>query len=323
MPNEDSFAKRIREIRGSTLESGDVHTFQVNVGLICNQECHHCHHRAGSERDELMDRDTMMAIVVKAKEAGVKTVDITGGAPEMVPHIKEFILALKNNGHRIMFRTNLTAFLDEPYRDFPHFLSEIGVEVIASLPCYYKEETDCLRGDGVFHKSIEGLKVLNGLGYGIKKGLPLHLVYNPYEPFLPPPQQDLEKDYKRILRENHGIEFTDLYSITNMPMGRFLDDLREKGLEEEYMKLLTDNFNPDTVEALMCLGQINIGWDGKLYDCDFNQAMGMDISIGGAKNIVDIDAENIPKRPILTGDHCFGCSAGSGSSCGGALVDKE
>jgi len=320
MNDEDTFQDIVEGAIGIPLKSSRIHTFQVNVGYLCNQECHHCHHTAGPHREEVMSEGMMDIIVEKARQAKVQTVDITGGAPEMNPNIKGFIEKLRKNGHRFMFRTNITCFLDVPYRDIPLFLRDNKVEVIASLPCYYREETDCLRGDGVFEKSIEGLRLLNSLGYGIKEELPLHLVYNPYEPFLPPPQADLEKDYKRILKENHDIEFTDLYSITNMPMGRFKESLKEKGLEAEYMKLLKDNFNPSTISSLMCLGQINIGWDGKLYDCDFNQALKMSIPIGEAYNIKDLDAKKIPLRSIRTDDHCFGCTAGTGSSCGGALV---
>jgi len=314
------FSDRILRSRGASLVSGKIHTFQVNVGYLCNQECAHCHHKANSKRDEVMTWKTMQIIVRKAKDAHVGTVDITGGAPELNPDIKRFITELKKNGHRILFRTNITAFLDEGFKDIPAFLKANGIEIIASLPCYLCDETDQQRGEGVFVKSIQGLKILNSLGYGIDKRSPLHLVYNPYEAFLPPPQSDLQKEYKKVLKESHGVEFTDLYTITNMPMGRFWEDLEKQGLEKDYMDLLKKSFNPSTLDSLMCLGQINIGWDGRLYDCDFNQALGMDIAIARARNIADLDVRRFPPRTIRTADHCYGCTAGTGSSCGGALV---
>jgi radical SAM/Cys-rich protein len=292
----------------------------VNVGYLCNQECGHCHHRAGPKREEVMAWNTMQAVIDRAKEMGIGTVDITGGAPEMNPRIRPFVRELRRNGHTILFRTNLTAFLEEGYRDIPQFLRENRVEIIASLPCYFKDETDQQRGEGVFIRSIKGLKVLNSEGFGTAGGLPLHLVYNPYEAFLPPPQSDLEKDYRRILMESYGIEFTDLYTITNMPMGRFWEDIRSQGLDEAYMKLLVESFNPSTLGSLMCLGQVNVGWDGSLYDCDFNQAMGMDTVVGKARTIFELEGSKVPPRTIRTADHCYGCTAGSGSSCGGALV---
>ncbi|MGA1872440.1 MAG: arsenosugar biosynthesis radical SAM (seleno)protein ArsS [Thermoplasmatota archaeon] len=303
------------------LETREVHTFQVNVGLRCNQECTHCHHQAGPNRDEIMSWKTMTEVIEKSRKARIPVVDITGGAPEMNPNIRDFIKELKKNGHHIMLRTNLTALLEEGNGDLPGFYRDNGIELIASLPCYEKNEVDCVRGEGVFGKSIEALKLLNGLGYGKDPKLRLNLVFNPMADFLPPPQRALKEEYQHILDRDFGIVFTDLFTITNMPMGRFLEELREKGSEEDYMELLRSTFNPSTVQNLMCLYQINIGWGGKLYDCDFNQALGMTTIPGFASTIQDLDPSAIPARKIVTGDHCFGCTAGAGSSCGGALVD--
>ncbi|MGA1820132.1 MAG: arsenosugar biosynthesis radical SAM (seleno)protein ArsS [Thermoplasmatota archaeon] len=320
MDGED-FEKLVSDALGRPLATREVHTFQVNVGLRCNQQCTHCHHRAGPDRDELMSWETMAEVIEKAKEARIPVIDITGGAPELNPHIREFIRELKENGHHIMLRTNLTALLDEGAGDLPGFYRDNGIELIASLPCYEKDEVDCVRGDGVFGKSIEGLKLLNGLGYGTEPELKLNLVFNPMADFLPPPQQALKEEYQHILHRDFGISFTDLFTITNMPMGRFLEDLRRDGKEESYMKLLRSTFNPSTASNLMCLFQINIGWDGRLYDCDFNQALGITTIPGFARTVTELDASSIPRRKIVTGDHCFGCTAGAGSSCGGALVE--
>ncbi|MBN1389772.1 MAG: arsenosugar biosynthesis radical SAM protein ArsS [Candidatus Thermoplasmatota archaeon] len=315
------FFSRISGILGGPLTTRRIHTFQVNIGLKCNQHCTHCHHQAGPERDEMMSWDTMKVIIEKARIAGIPTIDITGGAPEMHPKIREFITGLKKNGHHVMLRTNLTALLEEGNRDLPGFYRDNGLELIASLPCYEKDEVDCVRGEGVFKKSLEALGNLNELGFGIDPKLRLDLVFNPMADFLPPPQKALKEEYKDELDRNFGIRFTDLFTITNMPMGRFLEDLKRDDREDGYMELLKNSFNPTTIDNLMCLFQINIKWDGTLYDCDFNQAMGIPTGPDLPRNIRDIDPDNIPVRKVATGDHCFGCTAGAGSSCGGALVD--
>jgi len=313
------FDTRIEEETGGPLKTGRIHTFQVNIGLRCNQKCTHCHHQAGPERDELMSKSTMEKIIEKAREAEIPTIDITGGAPEMNPNLKMFITELKKNGHHIMLRTNLTALMEEDHRGMAEFYRDNGLELIASLPCYEKDEVDCVRGDGVFETSIEALKHLNGLGYG--KDLMLNLVFNPMADFLPPPQNALKDEYQHVLKKDFGIVFNELFTITNMPMGRFLEDLRRDGREEGYMELLKESYNPATVKNLMCLSQINIGWDGALYDCDFNQALGIKTEPDFPRKIEDLDASMIPARKVVTGDHCFGCTAGAGSSCGGALAD--
>jgi len=315
------FEHAAAKVQNGPLVTKGIHTFQVNVGLRCNHECSHCHHKAGPDRDEIMSWETMTEVIEKAREAEIPIIDITGGAPEMNPRIRQFITELKRNGHHIMLRTNLTALLESENIDLAGFYRDNGLELIASLPCYEKDEVDCVRGEGVFAKSIEALKLLNDLGYGMDPELILNLVYNPMADFLPPPQKALKEEYQHILEKDFGIHFTDLFTITNMPMGRFLEDLKKVGKEESYKDLLKNTFNPSTVPNLMCLFQINIGWDGRLYDCDFNQALGISTIPGFARSIGDLDASDIPMRKISTGEHCFGCTAGAGSSCGGALVD--
>ena len=318
---ESEFPRKIRELNKVPLITQGIHTFQVNVGFLCNQSCRHCHHQAKPERTEIMSRETMDMIVRKAEEAHIATIDITGGAPELNPNIREFIQVLKTNGHHIMLRTNLTALLEEGNEDLAEFYRLNGLELIASLPCYEKDEVDRVRGDGVFEQSIEALKTLNSYGYGVEPGLVLNLVYNPMSAFLPPPQEALKEEYASILWRDFKIRFNDLFTITNMPVGRFLDDLEEMGKKEEYLKLLKGSFNPATLENLMCLYQISIGWEGTLYDCDFNQALGLTTTRGFPRNIRDLEAGSIPEREIVTGEPCFGCTAGAGSSCGGALVE--
>ncbi|MGA1847826.1 MAG: arsenosugar biosynthesis radical SAM (seleno)protein ArsS [Thermoplasmatota archaeon] len=315
------FGNRVREVTGSPLRTGEIHTFQVNIGLKCNQQCSHCHHQAGPEREGMMTWETMEMIIDKAGKAGIPIIDITGGAPEMNPNLRRFVTELGKKGHHIMLRTNLTALMEEGNAGMAEFYRDSGLELIASLPCYESEEVDCVRGDGVFEKSIEALMMLNDLGYGRDPNLKLNLVYNPMADFLPPPQDALREEYRYILGKNHSIDFTDLFTITNMPMGRFLQDLRKDGKEKAYMELLKKSFNPSTVLNLMCRFQINIGWDGSFYDCDFNQAMGIGTRKGFPGHIGEMDPSKIPVREVVTGEHCFGCTAGAGSSCGGALTE--
>ena len=315
------FLKKLKKIDKAPLYAVDITTFQVNLGLRCNQACLHCHHQAGPERTEMMSRKIMDKVVRKAKAHTVPTIDITGGAPELHPDIRYFIRALKAGGHHLLVRTNLSALLEEGSEDLPGFYRQHGVELIASLPCYEKDEVDCIRGEGVFEQSITALKLLNSHGYGREPGPALNLIYNPMGAFLPPSQADLEEEYTRILHDNFGISFSELFTITNMPIGRFSDALSAQGKKDGYMNLLKDSFNPSTVENLMCRFQISIGWDGTLYDCDFNQAIGLPTAEGFPDSINDLDNDHMFKREIATDDHCFGCTAGAGSSCGGALLE--
>lgn len=317
-----NFRDTIQECGEEPLHSLDIRIFQVNLGLRCNQECRHCHHQAGPDRTEMMSRETMELIMRCAKKQAVGTIDITGGAPELHPDLKYFVREITSNGHHLMVRTNLSALLEDDNKTLIELYRQNGVEIIASLPCYEKEEVDCVRGEGSFSRSISALQLLNSAGYGVKPDLILNLVYNPAGPFLPPPQSSLKEDYTRILWDEFGVQFTDLFTITNMPIGRFLDDLERNGKKEAYMGLLQESFNPSTLENLMCRSQISIGWDGAFYDCDFNQALGITTAEDFPKNIEALDGNSLPTRIIVTDEHCFGCTAGAGSSCGGALIES-
>ncbi len=272
---------------------------------------------------EQMDWGIMEEILRVAQAVDVETVDITGGAPEMNPNFREFISALRVQGRHVMVRTNLTILLEEGYRDLPHFFREKGVQLVASLPCYLAENVDNQRGDGVYQDSIEVLQHLNSIGYGIEPELRLDLVYNPTGFSLPPMQSDLESDYRQELRTRFGIEFTRLIAITNSPIGQFLGDLKKSGRLDEYHHLLSENFNPDTVDNLMCRHQISVNWNGFLFDCDFNLALRKPILEKNCTHISDFDDDLLNHREIYTDNHCLACTAGAGSSCGGVLVSKS
>jgi radical SAM/Cys-rich protein len=297
---------------------------QVNVGKLCNLTCMHCHVNAGPKRKEIMTRETIDRTVSWLAKTDIGTVDLTGGAPEMIPDFRYFIERVKElqPSRHVIDRCNLTILLEPGYEDLSEFLAINKVEIIASMPCYSPENVDAQRGEGVFEGSIAALQLLNSLGYGIDPELPLHLVYNPVGAFLPPSQDELEVDYKRELKKYFGIVFNNLYALTNLPIGRFASYLRHNGKLEEYMQLLIHAFNPATVSGLMCRNTISVGWRGEVYDCDFNQQLGMQWSSnGGSKRLFlwDIDPSSLEARVIMTGDHCFGCTAGAGSSCGGAI----
>jgi radical SAM/Cys-rich protein len=297
---------------------------QVNVGKLCNLTCMHCHVNAGPKRKEIMTRDTIDRIINWLTKTDIPIVDLTGGAPEMIPDFRYFIMqigALQLPRH-VIDRCNLTILLEPGYEDLGEFLAINKVEIIASMPCYSAENVNAQRGEGVFEASIAALQLLNSLGYGTDPHLPLHLVYNPVGAFLPPTQKELEVDYKRELEKQFGIMFNKLYALSNLPIGRFASYLRRSGRLEEYMQLLIHAFNPATVSGLMCRNTISVGWRGEVYDCDFNQQLGMQWSSnGGSKRLFlwDIDPDSLEGRDIMTGDHCFGCTAGAGSSCGGAI----
>jgi radical SAM/Cys-rich protein len=297
---------------------------QVNVGKLCNLTCIHCHVNAGPKRKEIMGRETVDRIIDWLAKTNIPTVDLTGGAPEMIPDFRYFIERVKNLQplRHIIDRCNLTILLENGYEDLAEFLAERNVEIIASMPCYSAENVDAQRGEGVFEGSIAALQLLNSLGYGIDQELPLHLVYNPVGAFLPPSQDELEVDFKRELKEHFGIVFNKLYALTNLPIGRFASYLRHNGKLEEYMQLLIHAFNPATVSGLMCRNTISVGWRGEVYDCDFNQQLGMQWAGNPDTSglfLWDIDPDLLEDREIMTGDHCFGCTAGAGSSCGGAI----
>jgi radical SAM/Cys-rich protein len=268
----------------------------------------------------MMEWPTMQMVLKAVETVDCKLIDLTGGAPELNPNFRRFVKALCQEGRRVQVRTNLTVLLEPDMEGLPEFFRDHRVQLVASLPCYLQENVCAQRGRGVYERSIEAIKRLNGLGYGSESGLPLNLVYNPGGPFLPPPQLDLEKDYRRELGQRFGVAFTRLLTITNMPLGRFRAELIRKKEEENYLQLLRKSFNPQTVTGLMCRHQISVGWDGTLYDCDFNLALALPVNHGAPNHIRSFKPLDLRMRRVVTGEHCFACTAGSGSSCGGALV---
>lgn len=307
-----------------SLNSGPLKTLQVNVGKLCNQTCRHCHVDAGPDRRELMTKENFLHCLRLLSESTIDTVDITGGAPEMNPLFEWFVMEVRELGRHVIDRCNLTILTAPGFTHLPQFLADQQVEVIASLPCYLEENCDAQRGDGVFQKSIEALKLLNRLGYARQNSeRRLSLVYNPVGPSLPPSQQKLEQSYRDQLRRRFGIEFNHLYTITNMPISRFLDDLLQTGRYDEYMTLLVNSFNRDSVEALMCRSTVSIDWQGNLFDCDFNQMLNLPLSDPLPRHISHVRIGDLENRPIAVGRHCYGCTAGAGSSCTGSLVAFE
>jgi len=303
------------------LRRSKTEVLQVNVGKLCNLTCMHCHVNAGPKRKEIMTRGTVDRVIDWFARTEIPTIDLTGGAPEMIPDFRYFIERVKTlrPSRRVIDRCNLTILLEPGYEGLAQFLARHKVEIIASMPCYTAENVNAQRGQGVFDSSIKALRVLNSLGYG--SDLPLHLVYNPVGAFLPGPQAELEADYKRELKKHFGIIFNNLYTITNLPIARFASYLRHNNKLEEYMQLLIDNFNPATVFGLLCRNTISVGWTGEVFDCDFNQMLNMNWRNGsGPLHLWDLDPAADENREILTGNHCFGCTAGAGSSCAGALV---
>lgn len=316
----NDFEKRVEEIAGKGLHGLEIETIQINVGLRCNQGCAHCHLACSPRRTEAMDWRTMKMVLEVAAKTRCHIVDLTGGAPELNPHFRRFVEALREGGHGIQVRTNLTVLHEPGMEMMPEFFRDYQVRLVASLPCYLQENVRGQRGEGVYERSIEAIERLNTLGYGSDGGLQLDLVYNPGGPLLPPEQSVLEADYRRELGARYGITFSRLLTITNMPIGRFRTELRRRNQERGYVRLLKESFNPQTVYGLMCRRQISIGWDGRLYDCDFNLALRMTVDHGAPNHIRCFDPSVLAKRRIVTGEHCFGCTAGSGSSCGGTLI---
>jgi radical SAM/Cys-rich protein len=299
-----------------------VEIFQVNVGKMCNQVCKHCHVDAGPDRKEIMTRQTMqLCLDTINKNPSIKIVDLTGGAPELNPDFRWFVEQIKLSGKHIIVRCNLTIILaNKRFHDLPEFFKLYDIEVVSSLPSYTRDRTDRQRGDGVFEDSIKALKMLNAVGYAMPgNSLILNLVYNPAGAFLPPQQATLEKEYKDALLKDFGIEFNNLFTITNMPISRYLDYLLNSGNYEKYMEKLIDAFNPSAASNVMCRNTISIGWDGYLYDCDFNQMLDLKVSCNG-KHISNFNGQELAEREIIVNQHCYGCTAGSGSSCGGAVA---
>ncbi len=299
-----------------------LETLQVNLGYRCNQSCLHCHVNAGPNRTETMDAETVALVLDVTRRHGVKTLDLTGGAPELNAEFRGLVRAARGLGVRVIDRCNLTILSEPGQDDLAAFLAELGVDVTASLPCYSLANVDRQRGDGVFERSIAGLRALNALGYGDEdSGLVLDLVYNPQGASLPPPQGPLEADYKRELLVHFGVRFNRLYALTNMPIQRFGSTLVTKGTFHDYMKLLRGAHRPENLPTVMCRSLVSVDWQGNLYDCDFNQMLGLPARIGGAarSHLRDLLRGDPDGAPIRTADHCYGCTAGQGSSCGGAL----
>ncbi len=308
---------------GLSLRRTRPEILQINVGKLCNLTCIHCHVNAGPKRKEIMTRETIDRIVDWLAETDLPTVDITGGAPEMIPDFRYLIGRVQSleDRRRIIDRCNLSILLDPRYEGTAEFLADNEVELIASLPCYRPKNVNEQRGEGVFEASVSALQLLNRLGYGRHPNLPLHLVYNPNGDFLPGPQRELEERYKRELAENFGIVFNDLYTITNLPIARFASWLRHHGKYQEYLDLLVSSFNPATVSGLMCRNTISVSWTGEVHDCDFNQMLKLPLSGNSPVHLWDLKVDSFAGREIATGSHCFGCTAGTGSSCGGAITE--
>lgn len=314
------FEQTVRQYLGHDLTAAAVAIIQVNLGLRCNLQCRHCHVEGSPSRQEVMSWATMEKVLALASHFPGRQLDLTGGAPELNPDFRRFVIALRNAGHPVLVRTNLTVLFQPGLEDLPEFYRDHQIQLVASLPCYLEGNVAAQRGTGVYQKSIEALRRLNRLGYGRSPELPLDLVYNPGGPFLPPGQSRLEEDYRRELHASSGVVFSQLRTITNMPIGRFMAELDRQAKGTGYRALLEESFNPGTVAGLMCRHQICIAWDGSLADCDFNLALGLGLAGGLPQNIDNLDPALLAGRPVATGDHCFGCTAGCGSSCSGALV---
>ena len=317
------FERALKDNGCGALVRAETTTLQVNVGMLCNQACHHCHVEAGPKRTEIMPREVAARILeLLSASPSITTVDITGGAPELNPNFPWIVRESHKLGRHVIDRCNLTVLFEPGQEDLTEFFAQHEVEIIASLPCYTAENVDQQRGRGVFERSIRALQLLNGLGYGVPgSNLMLNLVYNPLGASLPPPQEKLEADYKKHLYERFGIQFHRLFTLTNMPIKRFATFLNQSGKYESYMSLLVNHFNPGTVTKLMCRSLVSVGWDGKLFDCDFNQMLDIDMwESGKARTIWNLDSfTGLAGNRIVTGSHCFGCTAGAGSSCGGSL----
>lgn len=302
------------------IKRASLETVQLNLGYLCNQQCLHCHVDASPRRKELMSRETMQSVIRFAERQGIKTLDLTGGAPEMNPHFKYLVEAAREAGIHVIDRCNLTILSEPGYDWLARFLAEHRIEVIASMPCYLQQNVDAQRGKGVFDRSIEGLRQLNDLGYGSDQELVLNLVYNPQGAVLPPEQHELEKAYKKTLSNEFGIVFNQLYTLANMPIKRFGSTLLSKGEFDGYMQLLKNSYQPINLEAVMCRRLVSFDWQGYAYDCDFNQMLGLKCAINNncvhVNDLLEFDFEN---QPIVVMDHCYGCTAGQGSSCGGSL----
>ncbi|WP_455245022.1 arsenosugar biosynthesis radical SAM (seleno)protein ArsS [Petrachloros mirabilis] len=315
------FETRLEQAGLLPLCATGITVFQVNVGKLCNQTCRHCHVDAGPDRTESMSRETAELCISALAQTDIPTVDITGGAPELNPNFRFLVEQARRLNRHVMERCNLSVLLLPSQADLADFLAAHQVEIVASLPYYRATQTDAQRGEGTFEKSIQSLRLLNKLGYGRPdSGLLLNLVHNPVGAFLPPKQEAIEAQFRKELRTRHGIEFNHLYTITNMPVSRFLEFLVESGNYEGYMERLANAFNPAAAAGVMCRYTLSVGWDGMLYDCDFNQMLELTVDHEAPAHIKDFDPDRLNRRRIVTRNHCYGCTAGSGSSCGGAVA---
>jgi radical SAM/Cys-rich protein len=303
------------------LKATGITVLQLNVGKLCNQTCRHCHVDAAPDRTESMSRETAALCIEALAKSEIPTVDITGGAPELNQNFRWLVEQARSLERHVMDRCNLSVLLLPAQADLAEFLAAHQVEIVASLPYYKVQQTDAQRGDGVFKKSIEGLQRLNQLGYGRpNSGLVLNLVYNPVGAFLPPKQDAIESQFRKELHKHHGIEFNRLYTITNMPISRFLEFLVESGNYDGYMERLANAFNPAAAAGVMCRYTLSVAWDGTLYDCDFNQMLNLPVDQRAPGHIRDFNPMALNDRSIVTGNHCYGCTAGPGSSCGGSVT---
>ena len=313
---------RLNELSFPAIARRALQTLQVNLGYKCNQACLHCHVNAGPTRTETMDRQTIGTVLRFLEVSGVRTLDITGGAPELNPHFRELVTSARAAGVKVVDRCNLTVLEEPGQEDLAQFLADNAVEVVASLPCYLEQNVDGQRGDGVFAKSIRALRTLNALGYGISgSGLTLNLVYNPQGASLPPPQKQLEQQYKQHLQQEYAVTFNELFTLTNMPIQRFGSTLISKGQFNDYMCTLRDAYRDENLDSVMCRTLISVDWQGFVYDCDFNQMLGLNLQLQDRRRarLEDLMHHDLEGNPINVRDHCFGCTAGQGSSCGGAL----
>lgn len=318
----DTLPLLVKDIQFPAIRKGKVDTFQLNLGYLCNQQCNHCHVNASPKRTEIMPKNVIDKIIdVISKSKNITTLDLTGGAPEMNPNFKYLVESLSHRLDKIIIRSNLTILTEPGYEDFVDFFARHEVQVTASLPCYSQENVDTQRGKGVFDDSIKSLQALNKAGYASPStNLVLNLVYNPGGAFLPPPQQLLEEEYKKILQDKFNIKFNNLFTITNMPIKRFGSTLVSKKEFDNYLALLQESYNETSLESVMCKNIVSIGWDGTLYDCDFNQMLNLKVSNTLQNNIQQLDKWQDTDQEIVIANHCFACTAGQGSSCGGALV---
>jgi len=319
----NEFDARIRKIHPEGLKSQEIGTLQINVGRHCNLACTHCHLECSPGRTEMMPWRIMEKILELTGRNMFQLVDITGGSPELHPDFKRFLSALRDSGQTVQIRTNLTVLTEPSVKEIIPFLREKEIHLVGSLPCYLEENVNAQRGPDAYQQSIDALRILNEAGYGIEERLPLNLVFNPGGAFLPPDQSVLEEMYRQELKARFDISFNRLLVLTNMPLGRFRRHLEHHEESEAYMSMLKTAFNPSTVAGLMCRHQISIDWDGTIYDCDFNLALGLTVNHSAPHRIETFDNALLSSREIVTGIHCFGCTAGAGSSCAGSLIDRK